>query len=482
MSCKHATHLFEILITCTRTQGPAISMIVGRGGGGGSGQSPTRVTLGERTAGAVTNVEVSLYVRGSIPSDGRVLVQMPPGFTFAAIPEFVSMSGEPVRAEVHQGTFVYYAPTALPYYTLTNAEVLVPPASIDEGATRGPSIMLTRLGGGATIPDASRVVFNIPSVRLPPFEGPSGGFEISTMVNWYALLDINPYVPGPDIIPGYIGQAQVETSSIVSDAVVTVRVNFTTTNPLPRDVLVDVSFPAGYRGLDEASLAGGLGFSGTISLVGVASDVGGMQVVRVRHVGTQTIPRGSSVQLVLSNVRNRMFSSTSQYFKIETRLNDVYFSLIDVRSAISVPPISQVPKAFFALAVDERMVKVFDPRATDYGNDLFSLEAGDTVVQGVSALNDEAGLVYLISGGKLVALDLTVPAQSALLLRSGADAMENIASMKWDRVRKRLLALAMLDGESVMVTVNTMVGVLTRMSDLPACGSCECSPAQVCDM
>jgi hypothetical protein len=462
-------------------QGPAISMIVGRGGGGGAGQTLTSVSLGSRTAGAVTNVEVSLYVRGSIPSDGRVLVQMPPGFTFDTIPEFVSMNGEPVRAQVQQGTFVYYALPALPYYTLTNAEVVVPPSSVDESVTRGASIMLTRLGGAGTIPDASRVVLNIPSVRLPPYEGPSGGFEVSTTVNWYALLDINAYVPGPDIIPGQIQDAQVEISSIVSDAVVTVRVNFTTSNPLPRDVMVDVSFPAGYRGLDEASIVGSLGFSGAVSLVGVASDVGGMQVVRVRHVGAQIIPRGSSVQLVFTNVRNRMFSSTSQYFKIETRLNDArYFPLIDVRSAISVPPISQVPKAFFALAVDERIVKVFDPRATDYGNDLFSLEAGDTVVQGVSALNDEAGMVYMVSGGKLVALDLTVPSQSALLLRSGADAMGNIASMKWDRVRKRLLALAMLDGESVMVTVNTMVGVLTRMSHLPACGSCECSPAQVC--
>lgn len=455
--------------------GPPVTMVVG----GGSATNPSTVSVQDRTAGAVTEMYVTLYARGPIPPDGRILVQMPPGFTLAELSTFLLLSGEPVKSEMIQGTYVHYAPVSPPYYASTSTDILLPPAAVDLAVSRGPSVLLTRLGGGSTLTAGSRVDFTLRGLRIPPTVGLTGTFQISTMVNSYALLDQNGFVTGIVVKPGSLTDVSVATSSIVSDAPVEIKVNFTTSNLLPRSLLVDIAFPPGYRDLETSVVSAGSGLTGALATT-VATRVGGTQVMRVRRVGLDPVPAGTAVQLIIRGVRNRIFSSVAQYFQVDTRLDDDASSGIDAVIGVTVPPASGDPPAFFALVAQGRDVVAFDPRGGDGFNTLFTLDEGDTTIQGVSALDTASSSLFLVSGGKLVVVDLTQPGEVPLqlLLRSGADAMGGIASMRWDPSSGRLLALAVLDGDAAMVTVDPLLGTLARLSDLPACGSCECSPAQ----
>ena len=66
---------------------------------------------------------------------------------------------------------------------------------LDDDVQRGPSVLLSRLGAGGSIPAESEVVFVLPGVKLRPWSGFSGKFQLMTMLSTFELIDEENRVP-----------------------------------------------------------------------------------------------------------------------------------------------------------------------------------------------------------------------------------------------------------------------------------------------
>jgi hypothetical protein len=155
---------------------------------------------------------------------------------------------------------------------------------------------------------------------------------------------------------------------------------------------------------------------------------------------------------------------------------------VDASAGVLVPPVAPGLAGAFGLAVDQDWVYVFNPRRAGESARLLPLGTGDGdptagVTHGVSAVDEAAGVAYLVRGRGLLALDLVAPAAREVALRGGAS-LGGLVSMEWDAAGRRLLGLAVMDGYTALAQVDPLQGAVTPLSALPPCGDMECAPAQ----
>jgi len=240
---------------------------------------------------------------------------------------------------------------------------------------------------------------------------------------------------------------------------------------------VHVTFPAGYRDLEYVSVSAQAGLQGAMSVIGLGYELGGATVLRLRHAHAAPTPADTAVSVVVSGVKNRFFSSRAELFSLATLLEDGT-TLVDERRNIAVPSSPGGEGPGFGVVVDGEQVMVFD--AADPREVVAVLDLGDlgSVTHGVSALDAAGDTIYFIAGGALAAVSLSSPALSHVALRASGALMGGFVSMEWDPSRGRLVGLALLDGEMAVAALDVVLGNVSKLADLPACGTCECSPAQ----
>jgi hypothetical protein len=439
-------------------------------------------------ASSVDKATVAFTATSPIPIDGQVLVQFPAGTEVLNLPEYMSFMGQPVKVTIYPGT---PAPTdvrlfslsegplvaAKPYFTMNSTHAQAP-SPVDSDEFRGASVLLSRLGGPDIVPNTD-VVFMIPNIRVRPWTGFSGTFQIMTMLSTFELIDLDDNVSGLTINPAVFKDVAIKVSSLVSGKAVTVSINLTLSNPLPPTSEIHVTFPAGYRTIEYAQVSSHEGLLGLVKPIGIAPVVGGGKVLKLRHTHSAATPEGTRVFLVLTDIVNRFFSSRSQYFQIDTYRGDGVTHMEQSRRIV-VPTTSDLAGApGFGVVVESDRVMIFDSHDPSQATVNLRIQEGiGTVTHGVSAFDRLGDVVYFIAGGNLMALELFSPTLIPVLLKSGAGDLLGFVSMEWDVIHDRLVGLALVDGEMSMCTVDVVSGNVTRLAPLPACGTYECSPSQ----
>jgi hypothetical protein len=450
-----------------------------------SALSSSSVTFETGVAGAVEKAIVNLRIGSPIPHDGLLLIQFPAGTQVLDPPEYMAFMDHPVRVTVYPGTpasldvrlYNGQAPAA-PYFDFNSTHALAP-LPVDVGVLRGPSVLLSRLGG-ASIPAASNVNFAIPGVKVTPWSGFSGMFQVMTMLRTFELIDQDREVNGVMLKSGVLRDVAIEASSLVSGATVQVTINMTLSVSLPPTSEIHVTFPAGYRTVEYATIVAKEGLVGKVQAIGAVPVAAGGTVLKLKHNASTVTPEGTNIYLVLGGVQNRFFSSRSQYFQL-----DIYRA--DGTTRIEKSPGIVVPSECnsaggapgFGVVVESDRVVIFDAHDPSQAVGNFTLEEGTgSVTHGVSALDREGDMVYFIAGGKLLSLELAYPSVVSVPLNTGADNILGFVSMEWDSARQRLVGLALVDGELMLASVEPVSGNVSRISDLSSCGTCECSPSQ----
>ena len=276
-----------------------------------AGMSATNVQPASLVAGAVGDVTVSFTNSSTIPADGKVRVILPNSLGNG----FVANSG---------------ATTAVSASTLSGS------LSVSTATTSTSTIItLTRSGGSATTNGSQSITLT--NIKNPDITGTTGAYTIQTLTSADALVEGSTSVTADTITAGPIASPNVQPASLAASAVGTVAVTLTTTNPIPADGKIVVTFPttlgSGFTLNSGGSTAVSdiTGIDGTLS-VGVASNV----VTLTRSGGTSFA--GGTVSFNLSNIQNPTIGGSTGTYQIKT--TNTSNTTIDQNTSVSADTIT----------------------------------------------------------------------------------------------------------------------------------------------
>jgi hypothetical protein len=261
-------------------------------------------------AGAAGNATVSFTTTTAIPSDGKIVVTLPSGFT-------VNSGGSTAASSL---------------------------SGIDgslAASVSGNVITLTRSGG--TSSGAGAKSFVLSNIKNPTVSGSTGTYQIKTTTSANATIEEDANVTADTITAGTLTSTNVQPASLTGADVGDVTVSFTSANPIPPTGKIAVTLPtslgAGFVFNSGASTAvsGISGLDGTLSL-SIASNVATL----TRGGGASTSTPGA-VSFTLSNIKNPdQDGSTGTYSIVTKNASD---TTIDQDTAVTADTISNTPVA-----------------------------------------------------------------------------------------------------------------------------------------
>jgi hypothetical protein len=142
--------------------------------------------------------------------------------------------------------------------------------------------------------------------------------QVSTEVEiWTGVtIDLDSAVSPTELQPGVLTSSNVEPDFSVAEAAGDVSVIFTTSNPLPADGKIVITFPSGFRlnsGSDTVMGDDGASFDGTTSVA-----VSGQIATITRAGDGDSIDADQPVTLELSNIENPSTSGLAGIYSIRT--------------------------------------------------------------------------------------------------------------------------------------------------------------------
>ncbi len=142
--------------------------------------------------------------------------------------------------------------------------------------------------------------------------------QVSTEVEiWTGVtIDLDSAVSPTELQPGVLTSSNVEPDFSVAEAAGDVSVIFTTSNPLPADGKIVITFPSGFRlnsGSDTVMGDDGASFDGTTEV-----STSGQIVTITRDGHGDSVDAGTIVALELSNIANPSTSGLAGIYSIRT--------------------------------------------------------------------------------------------------------------------------------------------------------------------
>ena len=240
------------------------------------------LTLTSTTAGATgVNVTTQFTTATTLPSDGKIVMTFPSGFSLAA----ASFGNSLLISGVSDGHFGITA--------------------------SGQVLTLSRLGNGDDIPAGTSLIVIMGSVTNPVVTASNITISIATQTGSGTELDTGS--AQVTITPGSLSNATVTPASLVAGATGNVAVSFTTDNPIPADGRMEIAFPSGFSltGVNSATsstIGGGLTASVSSQTVTVQRDNTGSQVAA-----------DAAVSLTLATVQNPVVSGSTGTYTVTTQ-------------------------------------------------------------------------------------------------------------------------------------------------------------------
>ncbi len=246
-----------------------------------AGLSATNVQPASLVAGAQGNVAVSFTNSSTIPADGKVQVIFPNSLGSG----FVANAGGSTAVSASSLTGSFSVSTAT---TSTSTIVTV-----------------TRSGGSSTSNGAQSITLT--NIKNPDITGTTGTYTIRTLTSANAVVEEATGVTADTITAGTISSPNVQPTSLVASVVGSATVTLTTTNPLPADGKIVVTFPTTLGSGFTLNSGGSTAVSNITGIDGTLSvSVAGNVVTLTRSGGTSFA--SGTISLDLSNIQNPTFA------------------------------------------------------------------------------------------------------------------------------------------------------------------------------
>lgn len=225
-------------------------------------------------AGATGNVTVSFTTANVLPLDGKVVVIFPAGFNVA--------SAAGATCSTMDGGFAT--------------------------SVSGQSVTISRSGG--TSQSAAAETCLMSNIKNPVVSGPTGTYSLKTTSSADVVIDQDLAVPSDTLAPGTLPFSKILLTNPVANALEKVYVFFQTSNPIPSDGKIKITFPSGFD-LSQAQGATCYTMDGT-----VAASSSGQVLTLTRSGGTA---QSADFELCgVDNVKNPPQAGETGSFTIET--------------------------------------------------------------------------------------------------------------------------------------------------------------------
>ena len=271
--------------------------------------SQTTYAAGDATG----TLRVGFTTVNTVPSNGLIKVTFPAGF------------------DVTNATFTSFGGSV----ALTG----IATPSVTGTVATGQTLTLTRSLGQDTAAGAKSITLG--GIKNPPVTGLTGDFQIVTTDVSGAVID-GATATGITITPGALTSTSVTPVSLNAGAKGNVDVSFTTSNPVPKDGIVTIEFPAGFNLSQVTATASTVaGFDG-----GLAVSHDG-QTVTVTRDGTGTDTPAGAQSFTLHGVTNPSVAGATDVFSITTQTGadvtidaELAVPLVTIAPAISAASVS----------------------------------------------------------------------------------------------------------------------------------------------
>jgi len=231
-------------------------------------------------AGITGTVTVSFTTANPLPSDGKIKVTFPAGFTLSSGGATVVSSSSGIDG------------------------------SFSVGAA-GQVITVTRSGGSSSAPGAKSITLT--NIKNPDNTGTTGTYAIETQNASGVVFDSDNAVSADTITNGgSLTSTNVEPASLYAGTSGSVTVSFTTANPIPADGRIEVTFPSGF-----AISSGGTTAASSATMDGsLAVSIAGQVVTVTRSGGTQQAAAAETV--TLTHIRVPTAAGSTGTYQIKT--------------------------------------------------------------------------------------------------------------------------------------------------------------------
>ncbi len=173
-------------------------------------------------------------------------------------------------------------------------------------STSGHSVLMSRVGGN-TVASPASVVCTINNIVNPSASGSTGTYTVEVLGGG-VTRQINSSVTADTITAGPLTSTNVEPASLSTSASGGATVSFTTTNPIPSNGKIKVTFPAGF----DVSGASGATCGGT----SVGTSASGSTVTLT--LNGLAFASGSSASCTINNIVNPATAGSTGTYTIET--------------------------------------------------------------------------------------------------------------------------------------------------------------------
>ena len=335
VKCQIRNALFEgttgnFTVTTTASSGGIINTVSGFGKtitpSGFNNRAPV-ISPTSLVAGDITNLNVTFHSSNPIPSDGKIVLEVPSSFTNVQASGVVSSS--------MNGGF--------------NVATVANNAAVFDNTmkTSGGSwiVTITRDGVGDPVAEDTVVNLIISSVTNMQFEGPSGQFTYlkTTLNDGTTAIDetstesdaIGLSAPSVTITPsGFKQEVPLVTPlSLIAGDNTNLNFTFVTQNPIPADGKIYLEVPDTFTNVSaslvtDANVDGSFNVSTSTSFASVFDNTlktsGGPWVIEIiRNNDGSVVPEDFVVTLVVSSVTNMQFEGPSgDFYHFKTTLSD----------------------------------------------------------------------------------------------------------------------------------------------------------------
>ncbi|CAM9252504.1 unnamed protein product, partial [Discosporangium mesarthrocarpum] len=208
--------------------------------------------------------------------------------------------------------------------TLLSLEVL-PVLNIDGDltATKSGQTVIVSRSGATEVSAGVPVSLAFAAVRNPPYEGVGAGLATIKTLESDGVTSIDEvsadfhseYLPsGSMFIPGaFMAAPVISLQSYAAGAMGEANLTFVTSNPIPAEGNIVVTFPANFSNVNITEAVPLAGLTGGLHTY-MESD--GYTVIISRNGATTPVPTGTKVSVSLTNVTNQVFEGMSGAFPV----------------------------------------------------------------------------------------------------------------------------------------------------------------------
>lgn len=342
--------------------------------------SSTNVQPDSLVAGAVGGVSVSFDTQNDLPSDGKIKITFPSGFT--------TTGASSASCSSMDGSF-----------------------AISEASN---VVTITRSGGSNQIGGGSETC-TFTGIQNPTVSGSTGTYIIETSNSADTVID-TASVTADTILPGSLSSTNVEPASLIEAIDGNITISFTIANPWPATGKLVIDLPSGFDA--SGATVSSENITGSFNSPSISSGDGTNDVITLTRDGTGSITSASSaVTITLASVKNPTSAGSTGTYSLTTQ--NASAVAIDQDAAVSADTITEPSVSFTSSsqssAGETSTMTITAQLSSASGNDVdipFTVNASSTATGSGTDYSISSSPITITAGSTTADITITISADT----------------------------------------------------------------------